>query len=145
MTLHRQTPVAPPENGVLHILVVEDDLLIQRVLARLLNRAGHRHTLASNATEATAHLHSDGGSFDVAVVDCGLPEMSGVELARRLRQLRPGRPLVLTSGNVTAPPVPSCLTQTGPVPFLVKPFQLHQLMSAVEAAMGMVSRQLPIS
>lgn len=145
MTLHCQLPVSPPQNGVLHILLVEDDLLIQRVLGRLLDRAGHRYTLASNATEATAHLRSDAGAFDVAVVDCGLPEMSGVELAHRLRQMRPGLPLVLTSGNMAAPPVPGWLTQTGPVPFLLKPFQLHQLMAAVDEAIGAVARLHPSS
>ncbi|MEU1133484.1 fused response regulator/phosphatase [Streptomyces sp. NPDC005900] len=72
------------------ILVVDDVAASRYALGAVLRRDGHRVILAATAGEALAELearHRAGELPDVALIDVGLPDMSGFELCRRLKEL----------------------------------------------------------
>lgn len=68
----------------LRILVVEDNLVNQKLSARLLEKMGHRVTVAGNGKEALEHLAQQ--EFDLILMDVQMPEMNGFETTARIRE-----------------------------------------------------------
>ncbi len=101
-----QAEAAPPpqdaaaNRGRDRILFVEDDedqlLTIPRVLAQL----GHEVTAYGGAAPALARLALDAGAFDVCITDYDMPDINGLELARRIAALAPRLPVILVSGRL---------------------------------------------
>jgi signal transduction histidine kinase len=85
------------------ILLVDDDELVGEAIATMLQEFGHEVTFANSAARALEILKS-GTACDLVITDHAMPSMTGVELARRIRVLRPGLPIVLATGyaNLTA-------------------------------------------
>lgn len=90
------TPPAAAENAArLRILLVEDHRDTRNSMRRLLEIAEHQVVAAENAREALEHAAQ--GSFDLVISDLGLPDQSGHELMRQLRE-RHGLPGIALSG-----------------------------------------------
>ena len=83
------------------ILVVEDDPTSRRLLASLLVDMGYDVTSAAGGEEALSYLYSE-HTCDAVVSDMVMPGMSGVELAARAREARPGVPVVFVTGKPDA-------------------------------------------
>ena len=86
-----QRPVEPPkvesllaERLPLHILVVDDNTINQRVAVRILQQLGYQPEVAGNGREALDAL--DGKPFDLILMDVMMPEMDGMEATRVLRK-----------------------------------------------------------
>ena len=71
------------EAQTLHFLVVDDNDGIRDVFCRLVQRAGHVASTASDGLEALEALQRE--SFDVMLLDLSMPRMNGVEVVRWLR------------------------------------------------------------
>jgi CheY-like chemotaxis protein len=84
------------------ILVVDDNEINRRVVARQIDVLGHRYLLAASAEEALAALSRQ--AFDLLITDLQMPGMSGVDLVARMRALtpagEPGMPVVLITAHV---------------------------------------------
>ena len=93
-------PRPAPNRGRDRILFVEDDedqlLTIPRVLAQL----GHEVTARGSPLEALAVLAAAPAAFDVLITDFDMPEVNGLELARRAAKIAPELPVVLVSGRL---------------------------------------------
>jgi two-component system, OmpR family, response regulator len=74
---------ANPGPGVMRILVVEDNARVGDVITRALRVDGHQVLLADTCAKGQAELER--ASFDLAIIDVGLPDGSGVELCRHAR------------------------------------------------------------
>jgi signal transduction histidine kinase/DNA-binding response OmpR family regulator len=81
----------------LSVLVCEDEYLILMNTVHMLADLGHDVTEASNGSKALAALEKM--SCDVIVIDVGLPDMTGVELARKARELHPSIGVVFATGH----------------------------------------------
>ena len=106
------------------IMVVDDEPPIRHLVARILEREGHRVISCGDAAEAL-------GITDVAdllLVDFVLPDLNGRDLTARLRERQPGLPVILMSGYLPdpelAPPAPSV--------FLQKPMRPAAIVQVVE-------------
>ena len=78
-----------------HILCVESDIGLQRLMADVLVDAGYAVTNACRGTEAVGLLLEHSDRFDVLLTEADLPdEITGISLASFSRRMRPGRPTV---------------------------------------------------
>ncbi len=86
------------DDGRESVLMVEDNAEVRTMGATLLEEAGFEVHQAGDADEALA-LVAEGLSFDVLFTDIVMPgAMDGVALAAEVRRLRPGTPVLLTTG-----------------------------------------------
>ncbi len=121
---------APRGRGEV-VLVVDDEPTVRAIAVRALEHAGFRTLSAVDADEAEARLRSDPGGVDAVVLDVLMPGRTGLELLPVLRQIRPGLPVVLTSGyTADAAPADDPLTS-----FLPKPFAPRVLVHSVRSAL----------
>jgi two-component system, OmpR family, response regulator MprA len=114
----------------MHLLLVEDDPRLADLVARLLG--GERHLVERATTGAAALELADGPGIDAIVLDVGLPDLSGLEVARRLRDRGSEVPiLMLTARDSVGDRVAGL--DAGADDYLVKPFALEELLARVRA------------
>jgi two-component system OmpR family response regulator len=119
-----------------NILVVEDDTLLAEGLISALTRAGHAVEHASQGRHADKLLTDR--SFDLAVLDVGLPDIDGFEVLRRLRQRRSKiNVLVLTARDAVEDRVHGL--DLGADDYLTKPFSVSEFEARVRALLRRVS------
>ncbi|MDX9996605.1 MAG: PAS domain S-box protein [Phenylobacterium sp.] len=113
------------------VLVVEDNPEVAEVAAGLLEQLGHRCRVVGNTAAALAAL-GEGETPDLVFTDVVMAgEMDGVALARRLREERPGLPVLLATGYSQAAD-----GLGDEFPILYKPYKLDELARAVSAALA---------
>jgi two-component system, cell cycle sensor histidine kinase and response regulator CckA len=111
------------------VLIVDDEAPLRRFVDRVLTQAGYTTTTASDgpeAIEAAAKL----GSFDLLVTDLMMPQMTGDELARRLRQSQPSLKVLYLTG-FSDRLFKEKVTLWEDEAFLEKPCTINGLMEAV--------------
>lgn len=114
----------------MHILVVEDDLALAKLLATGFAEQGHRVALAGNYQDGL--LRAVLGSFDVLVLDVMLPGGSGFELCRELRRRGIGTPILMLTARDTVDDRVTGL-DVGADDYLTKPFAFRELVARVRA------------
>jgi CheY-like chemotaxis protein len=129
----RTTDVAddhPAPSGSETILVVEDDPAVLALAVDTLQGFGYRVTTARNAASALRRLRGR-QSFDMLFSDVVMPGgVSGIELARRARVLRPDLKILLTSGFVGE----EAEAWANEFPMIDKPYEPSRLVSRVRTA-----------
>jgi PAS domain S-box-containing protein len=80
------------------VLLVEDDDVVRRLIREILERSGYTVFDARNGSEALNVCERSEERIQIMVTDMVMPEMSGVELSRRIGSLRPGMKIVYMSG-----------------------------------------------
>ncbi len=126
---HPAPEPAPEQPKSLRILLVEDQPLIRMDTADMLAELGHACVEAGNGAEALAALN--GGGFDVAMIDMGLPDMSGEALAGRVLEQCAGLPIVFATGEAKAPKLAA-----GRSFYLPKPYGLNDLKTVLGRVTG---------
>jgi CheY-like chemotaxis protein len=81
-----------------HILCVDDDHLVAEYLKGLLEHSGYQVTAMTSSQEALKVFREQHDRIDLVISDMYMPEMSGAELALKLKYLRPGIPILLCTG-----------------------------------------------
>jgi two-component system response regulator FixJ len=112
--------------------VIDDDEAVRESLTFLLRTAG----LAVRTYEnATAFLHDDPKAKSGCVVtDVRMPDISGLDLLRRLRELGVGLPVIVITGHGDVPLAVEAM-KAGALDFLEKPFDDDALLTSVSAAL----------
>ncbi len=115
-----------PGPAYLEVLVVEDNLVNQRVAQKTLERLGHRVTIAATGQEGVERATS--GQFEVILMDLQLPDLDGVEAARLIREqsLTPRVPIIALTADATAEDRERCL-RAGMNDHLSKPLRRADL------------------
>ena len=114
----------------MHILIVEDEVRLARQIASALTEAGDDPAVVHDGTSALREAVE--GSFDLIVLDLGLPQMDGFEVLRRLRARHvTSRVLVLTARGEVKDRVTGL--QLGADDYLAKPFAMPELVARVRA------------
>jgi signal transduction histidine kinase/CheY-like chemotaxis protein len=131
-------PPAPERTTALslHILVAEDNAVNQKLAMALLEKAGHRVSLAVNGAEVVTMWRE--GDFDLILMDVQMPEVDGFEATRqiRLQEQTTGRhvPIVATTAHAMTGDRERCLL-AGMDEYLSKPIHRQELL-AVLARLG---------
>jgi len=113
---------------MVRILLAEDDESMRVYLARALERSGYEVVAVSTGTEAVPYIQSD--RFDLLLTDIVMPEMDGIELARRATELDPDLKVMFITGFAAV-----ALNADSKAPkdakVLSKPFHLRDLVNEV--------------
>ena len=117
------------------ILVVDDEEAVLWAARNFLERLNYRVTPCSHPREALEIFARAPQEFDAVLTDLTMPQIGGLELARRLRALRPGIPVVLMSGYLLGVEDED-LRASGVVQVVQKPFGVYALGEAVSLALG---------
>jgi CheY-like chemotaxis protein len=88
----------PIPKGSESILFVDDETMIVDIVKQMLESLGYRVVARTSAIEALEAFKSNPDSFDLVVTDMAMPKMSGLDLAEKIIQIRPGISLVLCTG-----------------------------------------------
>ena len=124
-----ELPIGPAASDrPLAIMVVDDDALVLRNIAAMLEDLGHVPVEAPSARNALALLQA-GEEVDLVLTDYAMPAMNGVELAWTIRTRRPDLPVVLMSGYADLPDDADV-----PILRLIKPFRQSTLAQTVADA-----------
>lgn len=84
-----------------HILYIDDDPVLVDLFSYMLERRGYRVSGYVNAFTALQALRADPETFDLVVVDQEMPAITGLQVAREARAIRPNLPVALASGYIT--------------------------------------------
>jgi CheY-like chemotaxis protein len=114
--------------GKRRILVVEDIALIRMTTVDMLDSLGHVSVEAATAQEAITAFEKD-ANIDLVLTDIGLPDMSGNDLVKKLRDIRPDIRVIIASGYESGPAKGAM--QSADIAYLPKPFDLDQLQRAL--------------
>ncbi|HEY4632324.1 MAG TPA: response regulator transcription factor [Candidatus Limnocylindrales bacterium] len=115
----------------MHLLLVEDDSRLRRVLTRLLEEDRHVVDAAEDG-ETALELASGSGGFDAVILDIGLPDISGLEVARRLRDEKVDVAILMLTARDTVGDRVRGL-DAGADDYLVKPFAYEELSARLRA------------
>jgi len=115
------------------ILLAEDDEDMRRFLVKALVKAGH--DVSSFAEGLSAFEELKGASFDLLLTDIVMPEMDGIELARRAAELDPGLKIMFITGFAAVALHPDSRAPKE-AKVLSKPFHLRDLVAEVERMMA---------
>jgi two-component system, OmpR family, manganese sensing response regulator len=119
----------------MHILLVDDEAALTEPLQRVLQREGYGVDVATDGQQGESLALS--GNYDLLILDWMLPGRSGVEICRRVRQQNPTTPvLVLTAKDTLDDRVEGL--DAGADDYLVKPFELRELLARVRALLRRV-------
>jgi len=114
----------------MRILVVEDEPALRQGLVALLGRAGHEVTAVGDGPEGVAE--GTAGRYDLVLLDLMLPTLDGLEVCRRLREGRPGLPVLMLTARASEDDVVRGL-ESGADDYVTKPFGARELLARVEA------------
>jgi PAS domain S-box-containing protein len=118
------------------ILVIDDEVAVLDVMRQFLQIAGHSVTCATSGHEALDSL-ANGRTVDLVILDLMMPREDAASTMQRLRQRRPGVPVLLCTGLPHAEPAPELLRKEG-VGLIRKPFRMQELWNAVRTALERV-------
>jgi DNA-binding NtrC family response regulator len=110
------------------VLIVDDERPVREVARRILEHAGFTAHTAAAALEGIEQFRAHADEIDAVLLDMTMPELSGEEVFRELRRIRPGVRVVLTSGY-TEQDALCRFNETGLAGFISKPFDADTLIA----------------
>jgi two-component system, sensor histidine kinase and response regulator len=120
-------------DSILDVLLVEDNLVNQRLASRMLEKRGHRVIMAANGREALDKLAK--AKFDVVFMDIQMPEMDGMEAARIIREREMGTdrrlPIIALTAHAMKGDREKCVA-AGMDDYLSKPIRPQELDEILE-------------
>jgi two-component system response regulator AtoC len=114
-----------------HVLIVDDEVNIRRVLAAMLKREGYEVTTAADGEQALGVLHKT--PVHVVVTDLVMPKIGGLELLRRVGADFPDVPVILITAHGSVDSAVGAL-KAGAFDYITKPFEQEELKKVIAKA-----------
>jgi OmpR-family two-component system manganese-sensing response regulator len=127
---------------LMQILLVDDEVELTEPLSRALTRAGYRVDVAGNG-ESGSQLAMQGG-YDLLILDWMLPQKSGLEICQQVRSQGSSTPVLFLTAKDTIDDRVQGL-DAGADDYLVKPFELRELLARVRALLRRSGTNLEVS
>ena len=125
-----RTKATKPQRA-LSVLLVDDHEEVRSATSAMLEELSHTVIQAANGMEAVASLTDGAARCDLLISDYAMPKMSGIELIRQARLLRPGVPALIITGYAQGDAIVDGEEGVG---VLFKPFTLEELATAINRA-----------
>ncbi len=122
---------ASEDGGTIQVLLVDDEEELLDATARALARRGFTVQTACDGAEALTLIGAR--DYDVVVLDIKMPGIDGVEVFHRVRQARPGLPVVMLTGHGTIQQA-FTTSREGVFDYLAKPCDVEQLAETLRRA-----------
>ncbi len=118
-----------------YILIVEDNMVSQRVTQRLVRKLGHESKVVSNGKEAVDAFTSE--KFDLILMDCQMPVMDGYAATQQIRQIEDRQgghiPVIAVTAHTLEGNRERCI-ESGMDDYITKPVKLDELQSTIDSA-----------
>lgn len=129
-----QTTLAEPSKEKIHILLVEDNIINQKVAQMMIDKLGHKADVAANGLEAVRALGLI--HYDLVLMDCQMPEMDGFEATTVIRNpesnvLNHTVPIIAMTANAMKGDREQCI-EAGMDDYLSKPVKKDELAAILE-------------
>jgi two-component system response regulator HydG len=126
-----KTSTAASAGPPIQVLVVDNDRAHAEAMADSLRSVGFACTVAGGGREAISLLET--GTYEIVVSDLKMPDVGGLEVLAKCKELQPDTELVLVTGHGTIESAVEAM-QRGAFNYLLKPLDLKQLRAVVENA-----------
>lgn len=127
---------ASPPRGHEHILFVDDEELLLKIGAEMLQSLGYTVTTAKNGSVAFDLLSRNPAAFDLLITDHAMPQATGFELAKKALAVRPDLPVILCTGYSEAVSEEKAKA-AGIHSFILKPLTLQALAQVTRSTLDM--------
>ena len=118
---------------MMRILIVDDEPAVASLLADAIQDQGHEATIVHRGREALARLGEQ--PYDAVFLDVLMPEMSGIEVLRRIRATHPTLPVIVITGHAQQEELEEA-RRLGVSEVIEKPFILNNLSDALGTLRG---------
>ena len=112
------------------ILVADDEPAFREMFRLILEKDGHRTSLAANGAEALEILRSDHEKLSLVILDLKMPEVDGLSVLKELQTMAPGLPVLVTTGYAS-PEEKKLAMARGARKILEKPYRVNDLRNAL--------------
>ena len=137
----RKVEQPPLETGNEHVLLVDDEPAIVKMIRQMLETMGYEVTGCTNSLEALRIFSAKPEKFDLVVTDMTMPNLTGDQLSMKLMEIRPDLPIILLTGYSETISRNEALS-IGVKEFMMKPVIMQKLSVAARKALG---KQLPVN
>ncbi len=120
------------KSGQKNILVVDDDMSVRTTFSSVLRQEGYRVTAVKNGYEAIKAIDEE--SFDLALVDLGMPGMDGIRVLEKIKRRRPQTRVIIFTGYGSITTAVEAMRK-GATDYLNKPFSPEELKAGVKKAL----------
>lgn len=135
MPAEAKPPARPPAGGRGHILVVDDQPDVLKIVTRLLERLGYSVTACPGGEEALVWYREHGDEADLVLLDERMPRLSGTATFAKLREMHPDVRVIVMSG-FTDEGVINSLLERGVLDFVSKPCKTSDLADTLARWIG---------
>lgn len=110
------------------ILVIDDEMLVRRVVTHMLTKIGYEAICVETGEEAVETVRANPNAFQAAICDLNLPGICGVECLKQIKSICPELPVYLSTGNLIEDDA-DFYSKNGADGVMEKPFRIEQLKS----------------
>jgi len=124
------------DSGIVKVLVIEDDPKLSRLLTRVLQEEGYVVDCCVSGEAGLRQAAS--GLYDIVVLDWMLPDVDGLSVCRRLRELGSTLPILMLTARAELSERVMAL-DTGADDYVIKPFEIEELVARIRALLRRVA------
>jgi DNA-binding NtrC family response regulator len=117
-----------------HLLIVDDEERLRRVLAMLLSNMKVKMSLAADGQEALEKLEEEENHFDLVITDLRMPRLDGMDLLAKVRERWPETPVMVITAFGSVESAVEAM-KAGAIDYITKPFEEEQIKIAVRRAL----------
>lgn len=134
-------PVAFMGEG--RILLVDDEKEVTAMTSLMLSRLGYQILSFNSSNQALDAFMENLDDFELVITDQTMPELTGIDLAKRIRKIRPEMPILLISGYSEQIDAESCRAM-GFSGFQRKPFKDYEICETIQGILNRTSEQMDV-
>lgn len=128
-------PFTSTDIAGLRVLLVDDEIFIREMASDVLSLLGCTTTVASDGREAWNIFRENPSEFDIIITDYNMPEMTGIDLAAKVLDLKPNLPLIISTGFASGF-TDKQASDLGISCILPKPYMIQELKDAILEAVS---------